>query len=154
MPRRNRSAGKNAIGDLSDPVLISTLSGWLEESGARELEILTDDGDALKIVLDPGARSARMQGDGPDMVETRTEGCAVKAPIAGVFRGRHPCADAPPLAAEGDAVEADAVVGFVEVGPLLLPVIAPETAVVAKVHARAGDLVGYGDVILTMEPVR
>jgi len=153
--RRDRSAGRNTIGALSDPAIISTLTGWLEASGARELEILTEDGGALKIVLSPGARSAHALETAPEVRATLPEGCAIKAPMAGFFRSTHPGgADASPLASEGRAVEAGAIVGFVEVGPLLLPVTAPEGFVVAEIHARTGDLVGYGDAILTTESTR
>ncbi|MFC3072059.1 hypothetical protein [Shinella pollutisoli] len=60
MARRDRSAGRNTIDDLADPALISTLAGWLEGSGASVLEITTPDGGGLKIVLDAGARSVRV----------------------------------------------------------------------------------------------
>lgn len=149
MARRDRSTGRNTIGDLSDPALISTLTGWLQNSGASALEIATPDGGVLKIVLEAGTPAVRLAEAAPEI----PAGCTVKAPMAGLFRDRHP-AGAGPLAAAGGALEAGAVVGFVEVGPLLLPVIAPEAGTVADIHARAGELIGYGNAVLTMEPVR
>ena len=155
MSRRDRSASKNTIGDLSDPALISTLTGWLEASGAGELEILTEGGEALKIVLGPAAHSAHASEAAPQLRAILPEGRAVKAPMAGLFRSTHPgSADASPLAEEGRAVEAGAIVGFIQVGPVLLPVTAPEASAVAEVHARTGDLVGYGDAVFTTEPSR
>jgi len=153
--RRDRSAGKNTIGELSDPALISTLTDWLEASGARELEILTEAGEALKIVLGSGARSAHAHETAPKVRPTLPEGRSVKAPMAGLFRSAHPgSADASPLAEKGRAVEAGAIIGFIEVGPVLLPVTAPEASVVAEVHAHAGDLIGYGDAVFATEPCR
>ena len=155
MSRRDRSADTSKIGDFSDPDLVATLTGWLEASGASELEITTQDGKALKIVLGAGPRPMPLHNATVVPVEMpEPAGRPVKAPIAGLFRDRHSAAEASPLSGEGRALEAGAIVGFVEVGPVLLPVVAPEAAVVAEVLARTGDLVGYGDTILTTEPVR
>ena len=152
MARRDRSAGRNTIGDLSDPALISTLTGWLESSGARELEIGTPDGGMLRIALDVGAGPVQSAGAEPTVAAVSPEGPAISAPMAGLFRDRHPVVpETEPLAGEGRALEAGAVVGFVEVGPVLLPVIAPSAGLVGEVHARDGQLIGYGDAVLTME---
>jgi acetyl-CoA carboxylase biotin carboxyl carrier protein len=141
--RRDRSVSAS----FSDPDVVATLTGWLEAAGARELEITTQDGQALKIVLGEAAVPAEMR-------VPEAAGQPVKAPIIGFFRDGHPAAEASRLSSEGRTLEAGAIVGFVEVGPVLLPVVAPEAAVVTEVLARAGDLVGYGDIILTTESAR
>ncbi|GCA49400.1 hypothetical protein KGO5_01846 [Sinorhizobium sp. KGO-5] len=154
MLKRDRARGAGVIDDFSDPALISMLSEWLEASGARELEIATADGRALKIVLD-AAPSPAVSGEKPVAPGVPpAERHAVKAPLPGRFRDRHPSADAVPLSGKGGRLEAGALVGFVEIGPVLLPVRASETAIVAEIHVRAGDLVGYGDTILTTEAAR
>lgn len=150
MAKRDRSAGRNTIGDFSDPALISTLTGWLEGSGASALEITTADGGVLKIVLDAGPRTVPVA----EAVPEKPQGRALKAPMAGLFHDRHPGAEAGPLVAEGQALDVGGLAGFVAVGPVLLPVVAPAAGVVADMHARAGDLIGYGDAVLTMEPAR
>ena len=154
MLKRDRAPGAGAIGDFSDPALISTLSEWLEASGARELEIATADGRALKIVLGAGPSPAGPREKPVVPAVPPAERHAVKAPVAGRFRDRHPSAEVVPLAGKGGRLEAGALVGFVEIGPVLLPVRANETAIVAEIHVRAGDLVGYGDAILTTEAKR
>ncbi len=152
MARRDRSAGRNTIGDLSDPALISTLTGWLESSGARELEIGTPDGGLLRIALDAAADPTQRAGPVPTIQAGSPEGAAITAPMAGLFRDRHPVVpETEPLASEGRALEAGAFAGFVEVGPVLLPVIAPSAGLVGEIHARDGQLIGYGDAVLTME---
>jgi biotin carboxyl carrier protein len=152
MARRDRSSVRSGIGDFSDPALISTLTTWLGASGASELEISTTDGHALKIVLAPDVSYVKPHDAAQDAAAPVTEGWAVKAPLAGVFRDRHPGGvDASPLAREGSTLEAGEIAGFVEVGPILLPVIAPKAAIVAGVQARAGELVGYGDPVFMME---
>ncbi|MCX8997297.1 hypothetical protein NOF55_09285 [Rhizobiaceae bacterium BDR2-2] len=156
MPRRDRSKDRNTIGDLTDPAVVSLLSGWLETSGARELEIIAADGQTLKIVLEgvvaatAGGRAGVSQAAEP---ASRAAG-SVKAPAAGRFRDVHPGAvdAAPPR--KGQRLGRGAVVGFIEIGPVLLPVVAGEDAVAGDLHVRAGDLVGYGETILTMEQAR
>ncbi|WDZ79368.1 hypothetical protein PWG15_28280 (plasmid) [Ensifer adhaerens] len=116
------------------------------------MEITTKDGPALKIVLAPDARLARQPEDVRDVASSVTEGWAIKAPLAGVFRDRHPGdVDASPLARQGSTLEAAEIAGFVEVGPILLPFIAPKAAIVSGVQARPGELVGYGDPVFMME---
>ena len=152
MSRRERSSVRSGIGDFSDPALITTLTTWLGASGASELEISTTDGHALKIVLGPDRSSVRRLEEAQDVTISVPEGQAVKAPLAGVFRDRHPGgSDAAPIADEGRTLAAGDFAGFVEVGPILVPVIAPATAVVTAVHIRAGELIGYGDPVLMME---
>lgn len=148
--------GTNTIGNLSDPALISTLAAWLESSGARELEITTPDGGALKIVLDAAAHLVQGAGPAPVILPARPEGRPVKTPMAGIFRDRHPAATetGPPLADAGSVLGAGAVIGFVEVGPVLLPVTTPDAGVVGEIRARSGELIGYGDAVLTMEASR
>lgn len=153
MAKRDRPAGRNRIGDLSDPALIAALTGWLQASGASALEIATPDGGALKIVVDTGPHVEPVEAVHGKRVEDLPQGRAVKAPMAGFFRGRHPgLADAGPLTEAGKALEAGSVVGFIEVGPVLLPVVAPAAGVTDEIHARAGALIGYGDAVMTMEP--
>ncbi|UDF32305.1 UNVERIFIED_ORG: hypothetical protein LHK14_21080 (plasmid) [Roseateles sp. XES5] len=155
MTRRDRATGRNTIGDLSDPALISTLTGWLESSGARELEIATPDGGALKITLGAGARTAMMAEPMRAIPVGRLESRTVKAPIAGLFRDRHPAAtETGPLASGGRTLEAGAVAGFVEIGPILLPVTVPDAGTIDEIHAHTDELIGYGDTVLTMEPSR
>lgn len=143
---RDRSEAPNGIGDLADPSLIATLAGWLERSGVRELEIVTADGQALKIVLKAGRASTAGAAPGGE--------AGVRAPLAGHFRVAHPAAgeDRPPLR-RGKKVQRGEIVGFVAVGPALLPVVADEAGTVRDIHVSDGDPVGYGAVILSLEQV-
>jgi len=146
--RRDRWAARSTIGDLSDPALIATLTGWLERAGASALELTTATGGALKIALDAG--TCPVLGADP-MPGSRI----IKAPLAGRFHDRHPAAtEAAPLAGAGRVLAGGAIAGFVAVGPILLPVLVPEGGVVSAVHVRAGDLIGDGAAIVTMAACR
>ncbi|HSV53215.1 MAG TPA: biotin/lipoyl-containing protein [Burkholderiaceae bacterium] len=68
---------------------------------------------------------------------------AAVAPSVGVFLHHHPLREAA-LAAPGASVQAGQVVGLVQVGALLLPVLAPQGGVVAAMAAAHGSVVGYG----------
>lgn len=68
---------------------------------------------------------------------------AACAPCVGVFLDRHPL-DADSLASQGARVEVGARVGYLRVGVLLVPVVAPVAGTIAGILAPAGSLVGYG----------
>lgn len=132
---RERSRPRNLIGDFADPALIETLAGWLEQSGAREIEITAADGQALKIVLGANGSAA---------VASRGEDVRVKAPLAGHVR-------LPASAEAGRTVEAGEILAFVEIGPVRLPVVAPVAGRIGGIHAGDGDTVGYGAALFTVE---
>lgn len=130
---RDRSRPRNRLGDLADPALIATLAEWLEQSGADEIEISAADGQALKIVLGAAPETA-----------ARGQEIRVKAPLAGHFRAVRPL-DAGQVVGQGE------MLGFVAIGPVLLPVSSPEDGAVRTVHARDGEAVGYGAALFTLE---
>ena len=76
---------------------------------------------------------------------------AVAAPGVGTFLRTHPLHDRP-LAAAGDAVGAGKPVAALQVGALLLPVVAPAAAVVIDAAVEDGTLVGYGDRLFDLLP--
>lgn len=132
---RDRSRPRNRLGDLADPALIATLTEWLEQSGACEIEISAADGQALKIVL----------GSTPVTAAQGREIC-VKAPLAGHFRAAQ-------AVQAGQAVQQGERLGFVAIGPVLLPVSSPEDGAVRALHVCDGDVVGYGAALFTLEGV-
>ena len=77
----------------------------------------------------------------------------VAAPCPGVFRTAHPAQDGP-LAQAGRHVAAGEAVGLVQVGPLLVHVLAPIRGVVGEVLAAEGAIVGYGTPLLRLQEER
>ncbi|UJW74219.1 biotin/lipoyl-containing protein [Rhizobium sp. SL42] len=125
---------RNRLGDLADPTLIATLTDWLEASGACELEIQAADGQSLVLVL----------GKPVNIDKREIEAVTIKSPLAGHFFVQ---ADL----ASGSAVDADDILGLIEIGPLRLPVSAPARGVLRDIHGRNGQLSGYGAPLFTLE---
>jgi acetyl-CoA carboxylase biotin carboxyl carrier protein len=95
--------------------------------------------------------STRLSLTRSDCTEARTKLVEhlVRAKGIGSFRPSHP-RRSEPAAQPGDRVEATTIVGFLQAGSLLVPVVAGRAGRVQQLHVEAGSLVGYGDPILTL----
>ncbi|WP_432727455.1 biotin/lipoyl-containing protein [Variovorax sp. W6] len=58
-----------------------------------------------------------------------------------------------PLARIGARVEAGQAVGLMKIGPLLLPVVAPQAGIVDGIRVADGTAVGYGTPLLELHPL-
>jgi len=76
----------------------------------------------------------------------------VTAPLLGTFYAS-PQPGAPPFVTVGSAVDADTVIGIVEVMKLMNSVCAGARGVVTEFVARDGGLVEFGEVLLRIAPV-
>jgi len=76
----------------------------------------------------------------------------VKAPSVGTYLHSHPSAPAA-LASVGQRVNPGQVIGLLNIGPLLLPVTAPQTGIVDAIHVANGAAVGYGTVLIDLHPL-
>lgn len=77
------------------------------------------------------------------LLPRKSEISMVRAPVAGVFLQAHPLG-VPSMAQPGEAVSAGAVIGFMQIGCLLVPVIAPRRGTLSAWSVASGTLVGYG----------
>ena len=76
----------------------------------------------------------------------------VEAPGPGRFLHAHPITLAP-LAAVGALVAADAIIGLLQVGVLLLPVMSPCAGRIIAHLVESGSLVGYGARLVALRPM-
>lgn len=131
--------------DLSDPATIEALTGALTAAGVDGLEITGPVGH-LRIVIarDQTARTDR------GLMQNASSPVVVKAPMAGLFCPSHPSASEP--APISRPVSATDIVGFLRIGPVLLPVCAGRNGVLTKQLAEADALVGFGDPLFEIEP--
>jgi acetyl-CoA carboxylase biotin carboxyl carrier protein len=81
----------------------------------------------------------------------QSPGMTVNAPSAGVFLHAHPMQSVP-LVRVGAHVPAGAPIALLQIGALLLPVLAPRAAVVVGLRVAHGTLVGYGTPLIDLEP--
>ena len=119
---------------------VRQLSEWLSATDIDRLE-LRGPGQFIRLDRD-GGRIVVAQGElAPEPVAVPS--VAATASSVGVFLHRHPLHHAA-LAEVGAAVRCGQVVGLLQIGALLLPVMSPSDGVVAGLLVEHGATVGYG----------
>jgi acetyl-CoA carboxylase biotin carboxyl carrier protein len=132
---------------------LQQLSTWLDDAGIGLLE-LRGPGVVLRLGCDAAdAAAVGERGEAkPGPQEDRpSRGVTVNAPSAGVFLHTHPM-QSTPLAPIGAQVRAGAPIGLLQIGALLLPVCAPQAAVVTGLRVPHGTVVGYGTPLIDLDP--
>ena len=140
-----------ALGDPAtsiDAELALLLSSWLVGTGIALLELRTAK-ESLRLVRGGAAHGAVAPATLP-MPPPSVSSVTIGSPGAGVFRHRHPL-HVEVLAASSQVVVPGDVVGVVQVGALLMHVVAPTGGIVAEVLTPDGALVGYGAALLRLD---
>jgi acetyl-CoA carboxylase biotin carboxyl carrier protein len=123
------------------------LAAWLAGTDIGLLELRTPQGTL---------RLGRLGDDivelPAEVTEAKSELLSVHALSVGVFLHGHPLASAP-LVRIGERVETGQTVGLLKIGPLLLPVTAPQAGIVDGIHAADGLAVGYGTPLVDLQPL-
>jgi acetyl-CoA carboxylase biotin carboxyl carrier protein len=126
---------------------IPEMSAWMAAAGVAELELTGPDtrlylrlnGEVCSPDIQPGHAD-----DDADPVET------IAAPAAGIFLNQHP-ARATPLVTDGSEVRAGDLVGLLQIGSLLVPVVMPKAGIVTDILVPSGEIVGYGTKLVEFE---
>jgi acetyl-CoA carboxylase biotin carboxyl carrier protein len=136
---------------------IAEITRLLEDSSFDELEIEID---GMKIHLRRGGVAAPRPAAETPILEAVAPQPApqpadpnvieVRAPLLGTFY-RAPKPGAPPFVEEGARVESDTVIGIIEVMKLMNSVRAGARGVVRSVRARDGELVEFGQALLSID---
>ena len=129
---------------------VRVLSGMLEGTSIGFLELTTPEETIRLRRGDVSHPSPHVAAEPP--MRAHPPGL-VAAPCPGVFRTAPPAQDGP-LAQAGRHVAAGEAVGLVQVGPLLVHVVAPTSGVMGDVLAADGATVGYGTPLLHMQEER
>ncbi|NTJ44550.1 acetyl-CoA carboxylase [Agrobacterium larrymoorei] len=130
--------------DFTDPATLAALTDMLKAAGVDGLEITTPDAQ-VKLVVSASQGSAK-HASNSSARPTATANFAVKARIAGHFH----------VASGGDetfpySVAGDAVVGFIRIGHVLVPVFAGRAGLLTGRLVEHGALVGFGDPLFEIE---
>ncbi|UVH58662.1 acetyl-CoA carboxylase biotin carboxyl carrier protein subunit [Variovorax paradoxus] len=132
--------------DMQDTTLRTPqLAAWLAGTDIGLLELRTPEG------------TLRLGRQGDEIVELPDEEAEpellnIHAPSLGVFLQSHPMATTS-LVRIGQRVEAGQIVGLLKIGPLLLPVTAPQAGIVDNIHADDATAVGYGAPLFDLHPL-
>ncbi|TCN33323.1 biotin carboxyl carrier protein [Sinorhizobium americanum] len=151
MNGRKRKGGSIAE-EILDPATLKKVALWLDDAGVNSVEIETEDGRLVRIVAGAGVSTDDVASN-PDISVARNRAQPVKAPIAGHFLPVHPARDRAE-ATVGAAVVADEIIGFVKIGPLVMPLRVEEAGRLEGCGIEPGALVGYGDTVFLIEPAQ
>jgi acetyl-CoA carboxylase biotin carboxyl carrier protein len=129
------------------------LSAWMAAAGIDELEL---SGPSLRLQL------ARDGGETiPDRTRDQQFGepprhdqplSIVAASSVGVFLDRHPLHESA-LAPAGTPVRAGQIVGLLQAGTLLVPVLAPRDGRIGATLVPHGTLVGFGTSLIELQSI-
>jgi biotin carboxyl carrier protein len=136
--------------DFGDPAVIASLAAALEVAGVDGIEI-EQGARKVRIVVEHGVLGAVSQVNASQHNPATAHSSAVKAPMAGIFCRDHPAFFTPPSELPREVVLGDTL-GFIRVGPVLLPVKASGTGILTQSLAGDGSLVGYGEPLFEIEP--
>ena len=126
---------------------VDQLCAWLADTDIGVLE-LSSPTRTLRLLHD-GTRVTVEAVDGTEAAYQPA--LVVRAPAPGIFLHQHPLRNRA-IAAIGEGVAADAPLGLLQIGPLLLPVSAPSIGTVTDVLAPHGAIVGYGTPLFELQP--
>jgi len=136
--------------DFSDPSTIALLADALTAAGVSGLEI-SRPGGQLRIVVAAGEET-RIDVSVTARPDSRgVSPAVVRAPMAGHFCPGH-LSDSAVSDSLPRPVSGSEVLGFVRIGPVLLPLNAGRPAVLTKRLAEPDALVGFGDPLFEIEP--
>ena len=126
--------------DFSDPLVLAALSAALTQAGVDGIEI-EQPCQKLRIVVEKNGGASVLL----DSAKGGTKD-VVKAQLAGVFTScQTPSGSLPRNVATGE------MLGFIRVGPILLPAKVGKVGVLTRILAENNTLVGYGDPLFEIE---
>lgn len=122
---------------------------WLAEADLDGIELGTP-GLTLRMARDGGSYQVQAMALSDEASQSmHARSIVVSAPCAGVLLDRHPLATEP-WAQTGKPVTAGELIGLLQMGLVLAPVIAPVTGMVTRVLLSAGSTVGYGTALFEL----
>ncbi len=137
-----------------DPAAVARLIEAAQAAGVTELRLQVEEiGLALELrrgLGDERLPPAPAGGEG-SLPPTQREEAIISAPALGVFY-RRSSPDLPPLAVEGEAVEAGQMIGVIEVMKTYHEVAAPEPGVLVAFLVDDGQFVEYGQPLARLAP--
>ena len=115
----------------------------------RILTMMQDHGlDTLRVKEGKSLLMLRLSA-GPVEKVAKNKELAVRAKAVGRFLRSHPGQNSP-LVETGDQVREQTIVGLIENGPVLLPILAGQAGEIGRIEAEDGRLVGYGDKVMSV----
>lgn len=125
------------------------ITRWLQQAGLHELELTNAQGLRLRLVSGAGTQPAQPQTAAPPAIPAVPATIPVRTPYFGHLHLQDPVSHTA-FAPVGQTVQAGQTVAVLDLGSLSVAVPAPCAGVVDSLVAQEGELVGYGQTILSM----
>ena len=140
-----------------DTHVIRQLTAWMSAGGIDLLELTTPE-TSLSLQRDAPVDSISRPSAALPAGSTRQQLAAqeplegarydeVATPSPGIYLDRHPLS-AKPLVTVGASLEAGQLVGFLQIGSLLLPLRSAGAGRIVSLPQTSGDTLGYGSVVV------
>ncbi|MCW5720081.1 MAG: hypothetical protein KIS86_02965 [Devosia sp.] len=115
----------------------------------RMLALMGEHGLQMLDVREGETRVRIVLGRGPPEPVKMSVKTIIKTEAIGTFVPTHPRL-AVPMVAVGDKVMEREIVGFLASGAVLMPIRASASGHVTSIHARPGELLGFGAPVLSL----
>jgi acetyl-CoA carboxylase biotin carboxyl carrier protein len=141
-----------------DTHVIKQLTAWMSAGGIDLLELTTPE-TSLSLHRDVPVDSVSRTS--ASLLTASTHEPASHAPLKGapyyevttpspgIYLDRHPLS-AKPLVTPGASIEAGQLVGFLQIGSLLLPLRSARAGRIVSLPQTPGDTLGYGSVVICL----
>lgn len=132
---------------------IVQITHWLQQAGLSALELTNTQGLHLRLVAAPSLQSTNAPHCAQPVQAPQVE--AALTPVTTPYFGHLRLQDTATqqvFAPVGQTVQAGETVAVLDLGTITVAVHAPCAGVVANSLAQDGDLVGYGQTILSITP--
>jgi acetyl-CoA carboxylase biotin carboxyl carrier protein len=127
------------------PEDLAEIAAAMAAAGVARLELA---GPEVRLTLERGAAPAAEDAAAADASGAVV---GVTAPGVGTFLRAHPLHDRA-LADSGERAAAGQAIALLQVGALLVPVVAPVGGLIVEAAVEEGTLVGYGDRLFDLVP--
>ncbi|CEF42515.1 acetyl-CoA carboxylase biotin carboxyl carrier protein [Acetobacter senegalensis] len=148
-----------AFDSLPNSEEVIQITQWLSEAGLSSLELSNVQGVRLRITVEesapptPDATSHTFPTHGqPEAAVSTSTDISVTAPYFGNLLRKNPLTKEE-FAPSGSSVCAGEVVSMLQIGELTVSITAPQNGTVVQFMAEEGDLISYGQTILTLHPL-
>ena len=127
---------------------IDQLSAWLADTDIGLLELRGPTG-AVRL-SNTGSSVQIHKADGAESAPPHAPTIVVRASSPGLFLDRHPLYERA-IVPIGTEVRAGELLGLLQVGPLLMPVLAPQAGTMTELFVERAKMVGYGEPLFELQ---
>lgn len=133
------------------PSDIGQIARWMEGAGLDDFELTGPDGNRLRLSLAVSGTANQQLCSAVHPAPSEPEMLTVKAPYFGVL-APPPDRDQKAFPPVPKPIQAGEIVAQLEIGCLILPIMAPREGVIMEYLKNIGNIIGYGTPVCIIAP--